>query len=219
MTLRFIGLVLFAIVFGGAAHAQMPRFYPDEDGSSWREIGSRFFAGRPVGESRFDSLAARYNSRHASTPSNEELRGWRSGRCYFAERTNTAENGLLAGLISETRDDEGPLFGPEEQHRIMVIRYPDQPAPFFDDMDRTVRTQIHGFIGRYRDSITPIESLNDGSVASVNNLVDTEYRAKWIDNVIVVKSVATRTVRRTRRTPARTEGDVISYCYFYRQVD
>ena len=161
-----------------------------------------------VKESYFHQLEKLYAQ--GSRPSEKNLTGWFAGRCYNYDLPGSPEGGLLVGARNMVGGDNGPLFPPKSDFRILaLVSY--QGVDVYDDITKAEESEVNSLvISDFNDLTTAVET--DGALASKYLKGDLEFRIRQYDSFFIGNYVALKGDDR------RKSGETFSMCYYFKKV-
>ena len=166
--------------------------------------------------SRYEQLADYYNNPSATAPTDEELSGWWTGRCFATASPSVATNSLLVGTERPAEDsgrDDGPLFPPSASERIVhVLANSSQGETCFDRLTESSIASIQNVLNQDRSYLTVAGPYADGSHGSTYDPGNLEYRVKKNGEYFIGRMTV------IRPNSGLGAGDAYQYCYWFNKV-
>jgi hypothetical protein len=157
----------------------------------------------------------------------EELGGWFSGRCYFADAPSTPVASLLAMEERADLTKHGPAFaGAENRKLIPLVDRLARPDRFdrYEPRDRDVVSRV---LARHADKVAFAVRSNDSLVVAglrTENLEAREYRLRRSGKFLIMRLTCAEPnycLNPKGGTGASRvlgyEGDTAAVCYYFRQ--
>jgi hypothetical protein len=139
-------------------------------------------------------------------PTQSDVMGWRTGRCYMETNRLSAEPSLLAGVSAWVGGTDGPLFPPTENFKFYVLKHDAADANYFDWLTPSTESEINSVIQGNKASV------KDACVKDDSLSVDYEPRTRWqlrlSGNYLILKLSDTTDVS---KMPA-------AYCYYFKKL-
>jgi hypothetical protein len=154
-------------------------------------------------QTTFEKVSQLYNN--GTMLSQNQARGWNSGRCYHADAPNHPIAGLLVGLDDQSN---GPI---ENQFKILVLTYDNISADYYDNMNSETVAKTERSIQGYKSLMSPAYTF-ENSLSSDLNTGNARYQTRISQNYLTVK-IARREARNNK--PANS---TIYSCYFFKKV-
>jgi hypothetical protein len=199
-------LTAFLILIAPAAKAEL-------QATSLTQIKQdQALAATNIEPTHFTQLAAMYDA--GSTPTQAELTGWFSGRCFFADDMNKMVNQLLVGFTQEiSGGNSGPLFPGEKQFKIAQLTYLWGEADYFDNMTDEFKTTVSTYITEDENAFSPASLREDASMTSECSECNLNYQIKKSGDFFVAKDVV------ITANENHGAGQVYAMCYFFKKVN
>lgn len=148
----------------------------------------------------------------AQLPTESEVMGLRSGRCFSQGEPSTARANLLAGIQKRIEGNGGPLFPPKTEFKIVsVVNSGSGPADYFDQMSPSVRQQLTTFLDGDLRSIGE-GRVESGSLVSTNESGNLAFRVRKSGDYLLMLSTI------MKDTSDQKVGDVYAACYYFKLV-
>lgn len=156
----------------------------------------------------FTRLKAMYDN--GTLPSQTELTGWFSGRCFSQRAGDTAWGSLIVSEVEEVGDDSGPLLPPKQEFKIRTVGQEGYAPDTFD----TITPDAMQWIGDELKNLTGVSEAQsvDGSLMSAietqDMLIDIQVHVKRYKNYFITE----------------TYGDIDAFtdpqslCYYFKKV-
>jgi hypothetical protein len=164
--------------------------------------GSCPHPGVVPGSSYFHQLRNDYEK--GTLPSEAELTGWFSGRCFYGRSPNTARNGILIGaeraITNGDNGNDGPLFhpaAPKTDFRIAQSSIDRSGPDFFDAISPDVESDI-------ADALYPILDAPDSAVQETNGILGPQTPIRKFEGYYIS----------TMKKPGADDMT----CYFFKKV-
>jgi hypothetical protein len=141
-------------------------------------------------------------------PSNSEVMGWLSGRCYYAWARTTAKASLLVGLMESVGENNGPLF--PEVFKFLALQYDSKSADIFDNLTPALEAEFSRIIESGKKTVqAPCVEDNSLSVSYLScgtyGLCGTvKLQVRKAQNYLLLKQVV--------------DNRVAAYCYHFKKV-
>ncbi|MDO8757053.1 MAG: hypothetical protein Q7J64_03480 [Elusimicrobiota bacterium] len=143
-------------------------------------------------------------------PLKENLTGWFAGRCYKYDSPGSPKGGLLVGLRHTVGGDNGPLFPPKSDFRILSI---DSflGADLFDDITMGEESELSSIVNSGFNSVTAAVAI-DGALASKHMAGNLEYRIRKHGSFFIESAIA------LGDSESLKAGDTYAMCYYFKKV-
>jgi len=100
-----------------------------------------------------------------SAPTQEEILGWNSGRCYWPENKNKPENVLLSAWVEKDTSNHGPISPPRDIYKAIPFADLQKAANHYDNLDDDQINKVYRGIENYSPILSKLY-LNDNSLNS-----------------------------------------------------
>jgi hypothetical protein len=147
-------------------------------------------------------------------PSEAEVTGKWSGRCYLQKNPNSPIGALILGMpsFSEPTDINGPLF-PSQPIFILVLISNESFSPArFDNLTESDSRELANLINSsaFSKLTTRVEN---GSLVSDNVEGNLSFLARSYQNYLLMQSVV------IKDSESLKKGDVYTSCYFFKKLN
>ena len=172
-----------------------------------------------TGATYYDSLVNYFAQ--AKQPTQGEVEGWWSGRCYGLKSKETAEPGLFIAtklvIPPPGASDNGPLFPPPPptgQFNVVIGKsLADERPSAFDEMTPELYMSVRDFVnGSYFKGL-PAATYEDGSLvggmpSGISKYVFRKYNEYVMGQIVVLKD-----------HDSYKAGDIMAACYFFKKLN
>lgn len=163
-------------------------------------------------ENKYETLNSYFSL--GQLPTESEMNGWWSGRCYAKSAPNAPAGLLLIGASTyqTPMGQDGPLFPPQPVFLMALVGSFENPATRFDNITSSDRILVEQFVqsSEFRGlRATPIS----GSMVSHNDTGNLSFVVRKYQNYFLAQAVAIRDSDNTKA------GEIYSSCYFFNKVN
>lgn len=158
---------------------------------------------------KYDHLKRQFDL--ARRPSESEILGWSTGRCFFQNSPDTPKANLLVGVTKNANKDSGPGFPTKNVTKIVSIEYSSQSADVFDHLTPEEEAEVTSIVDQSFESTTEMIKVK-GSLSSTNTPGNLEYRVRANDQYIYMRAIL------TIDNGSLKKGDAYASCYYFAKV-
>ena len=139
----------------------------------------------------------------STVPTQAELVGWNSGRCYVDSEPSKPIAGMLVGFNHEIGGGNGPEFPSKVVFKFDLLSNMNAAVDYFDVLHPSMENQVIAAIGREQSGITEMYTNEGAAAVTVGN-----------DNYYHVKKNGKYLVARSKAKTGREYG----YCYLFNKL-
>lgn len=204
-----MGVSVASFAFAGASVMSADSFVLklDQNAASSSVAGS---ASIDAAQDQFLELERLFSAAPAATW--DDVKGWRSGRCYFANAHTQARAALLVSVSENGGGGDGPLFPPHSINKVFpVISDQGFRADRFDELTSDIVSEVQSIVTQGSHEIEEVV-FNPDSLYSKNDLGNLGFHIRKSQEYLLLKSSV------LRDGGAYKAGDVFAYCYYFKKV-
>ena len=141
-------------------------------------------------------------------PSNSEVMGWFSGRCYYEFARTTAKASLLVGFMDSVGGNNGPLF--PDVFKFVALSYDSKSADIFDHLTPALEAEFSRIIESDKKRVQA-PCVEDHSLSS-------SYVACGTYGACGAMKLQVRKAQNYLLLKIMRDNRLVAYCYHFKKV-